>query len=467
MSQVGEHAVVLGAGMAGLFAAQVLSESYESVTVVERDWLPDVCLPRKGVPQGRHLHSFLGRGSMALGELFPGLLDELAAAGAVIIDGGDLSRLYTRRGRYEINASGKLADPASWMLRLASRPFLEFYVRQRVRSLANVVFLDGHDVAEPLTSSGAVTGVRVINRGNGVEHAMDADLVIDALGRAARTPALLERLGYGRPVEKRSAANWAYSSQLLEIPPGRIAEQLVLINCGAKKPLAGLMAYEHDTWMLTIGRSSAAGDLPNDFAGMLALAEQVMPTRILQGLRCAEPLGDMAVFRNTAGVWRRYDQMRRFPAGLLVIGDALCCLNPIYGQGMTIAALEALSLRDCLRSGNAELAQRFFHAAARYIGPTWVMNQTNDRVPSPARKRSFASERLERWTTNAMLRAAADDITVAERCFRVTNLIDPPARLQDPAFIVRVITANVRHLLRRVPVPMGGLGWAWSARATP
>jgi 2-polyprenyl-6-methoxyphenol hydroxylase-like FAD-dependent oxidoreductase len=447
MNQLGEHAVVLGAGMAGLFAAQVLSEFYRSVSVVERDWLPDACMHRKGVPQGRHLHSFLSRGSVALGELFPGLLDELATAGAVVVDDGDLSRIYTRRGRFELNPSGKFADPAALVLYLASRPFLEFHVRQHVQALANVTLLDGHDVAEPLTSSGAVTGVRVIHRGNGVEAALDADLVIDAMGRGARTPALLERLGYGQPIEKRSAANWAYSSQLLRIPAGRITERMMLIQLGVEKPLAGLMAYENNTWMLTVGRSSDTGAPPTDFAGMLALAEEVTPRRIFQGLRCAQALGDVAVFRNTAGVWRRYDQMSRFPPGLLVIGDAMCGFNPIYGQGMTMAALEALVLRDCLRSGNAELAQRFFRATARHIGPTWALNQANDRVPSAIAKRRSVSKRLRKWTVNALLRAVANDITVAERCFRVTNLIDPPTRLQDPTLISRILAANLRHLL--------------------
>jgi 2-polyprenyl-6-methoxyphenol hydroxylase-like FAD-dependent oxidoreductase len=352
--------------------------------------------------------------------------------------------MYVRRARYELSASGMFADPAALMLCLASRPFLELSVRQRVRTVPNVTFLDGHDVAEHFTSPGAVTGVRVVNRSNGVGNTLHADLVVDAMGRAPHTPALLERLGYGRPVEKRSAANWAYSSQLLAIPPGSIAERIALIDCGAKSPRAVLMAYEHGTWMLTVGRANGAGAAPTDFAGMLALAEQVIPARILQELRGGQPLGDVAVCRSTGGVWRRYDKMAQFPSGLLVAGDALCSFNPIYGQGMTMAALQALSLRDCLRSGNAELAQRFFRATARHIGPAWAMNQANDRDPSPTR-RSSASQRLRKWTVNASLRAAANDIRVAERFFRVSNLIDPPARLRDPALLLRILIANLRH----------------------
>ena len=89
MAKIAEHAVVLGASMAGLLAARVLTDFYETVTVVERDWLPDGPVNRRGVPQGRHAHALLGRGSQILDELFPGFLDDLVAAGA---PGGRLHR---------------------------------------------------------------------------------------------------------------------------------------------------------------------------------------------------------------------------------------------------------------------------------------------------------------------------------------------------------------------------------------
>src|SRR5271154_4293271 len=138
--------------------------------------------------------------------------------------------------------------------------------------------------------------------------------------------------------------------------------------------------------------------------------------------------------------------MSRFPSGLLVIGDALCSLDPTYGQGMTIAALEALTLRDCLRSGDARLPQRFFCATARYIGETWAANQARSRVTSPTRDRSSMRERLRNWISKAALNAAAHDIVLTERFFRVSNFIDPPSRLHDPALLPRILMGNVRTL---------------------
>lgn len=444
-----EHAVVLGAGIAGLLAARVLSEFYDSVSVVERDKDPGRPVHRTGVPQGRHVHMFLSGGTQVLAGLFPGLIDELGAAGAVVIDDGDLSRFYVRTGRYELRGTGTLADPTAVTLCLASRPFVESHVHRRVAALPNVRFLAGHEVIGPLTAAGAVTGARIVHRDNGAPTDLAAELVVDAMGRSARTPAFLEVMGYGRPPEARSTAMLGYSSQLLRIPNGSIDKQMVVFNLGSGGEPGGLLlACENDTWMFAVGRTIDTGGAPPDFATMLALADRALPAEILDGLRRAHPLAEIATFRNPAALWRRYDKMPRFPRGLLVLGDALCSPNPVYGQGMTMAAQQALALRDCLRGGDADLAPRFFQMAARDIGPTWARNQTNDRVPSTAGRPSL-QRRLRGRLIGAMLNAAGHDTAVTESLLRITHLVDPPTRLQDPALLLRVLRVNLRRRLSR------------------
>lgn len=444
VAELDSQAVVFGAGMAGLLTARVLSEFYGSVTVVERDLLPDHPGQRKGVPQGRHLHHFLSRGTQILGELFPGLLDELAAAGATVDDGDDLSRLHLRVAGYELNPAGKLADPGPLAAYQASRPFMEFHLRRRVAALANVTVFDNHEAVEPVMAADTVTGARIINHDNGITITVNADLVVDATGRAARTPAFLESHGFGAPPEERIPSIGGYSSQLMRIPPGRITERLAFVNQGSRAPGALLVAYEHDTWMLAIARPAEDGNPPSDFTEMLAAAEQMLPATITAGLRDAAPIGEISISRSTAAAWRRYDRMPRLPAGLLVLGDAVCNLNPLYGQGMTMAALQAFALRDCLRAGNTDLPRRFYLAAAGNIGPVWAVNRANDRAPSGSAART-PQQRLRSWTQHAALKAATHDIAVAERILRVRGLIDPPTRLQDPALFARILLANLRH----------------------
>ncbi len=448
MAEFGSHAVVLGAGIAGLLAARVLSDFYDSVTVVERDRLPDHPAHRKGVPQGRHLHQFLSRGPQVIAELFPGLRDELAAAGAVVVDDNPLSRIYARIGDYELKHTGRPADPGALALCQGSRPFMEFHVRRRVTALSNVTIRDGHELVEPVVAGNAVTGVRISNRDTGNPTVLHADLVVDAMGRATRTPTFLANNDFGAPPEKITATAWAYSSQLLRIPEGRLTERLVFINQGREQPGGLLVAYEDNTWMLAIARASHCGHPPADFTEMMTVAEQVFPPAIMAGLRDGTPVARISVYRNTAGRWWRYDRMPRFPAGLVVIGDALCNFNPLYGQGMTMAAVQALALRDCLQAGTCDLPHRFFSTAARTIRPVWAMNQANDEPAYPGPSTTLRQQ-FDSWTAQAALFAAASDTTVVERLLRVRNLIDPPSSLQDPALLSRIVLAN----LQRLPLP--------------
>ena len=440
------HAVVLGAGLAGLLSARVLSERYQTVTLVERDELPDSPIQRRGIPQGHHLHGLLSRGSQVMEQLFPGLLDELAAAGAQVIDDGDLSRIYTRIGPYGVNRRHKFTDPAALVTYQATRPLLEYQLRQRVGALAGVRLLDGHDVVAPTAPTpDRITGVLVADRTTGISTVLEADLVVDAMGRAARTPAVLDELGYGRPPELQSPVRGAYFSQFLTLAGTELSERLVLVRPGADQRIGGLIAYEHDAWVLTLGGDDGETP-PADLHGMLALAEQSLPAHVLVALRSASPLSDVTVFRHSGARWRRYDQMSRLPAGLLVIGDALCTLNPTHGQGMTVAAQQALALRDALTGPEDELPRRFFRAAADVIGPTWAMNRSGQqRTPSPGRPPRSLSKRLTNWTMTRAMQAAEHDIVLTERMLRVSHLVDPPTRLQDPALLGRVLVSSLRR----------------------
>lgn len=440
------RAVVLGAGMAGLLAARVLSEFYDSVTLVERDVLLDVPVHRKGIPQGRHLHNFLSRGIQVVGELFPGLLDELAAAGAIVIDDDDLSRVYARIGSYELPNTGKLKDPTALRRCQASRSFTEFHIRRRVAALGNVTIVDNHDVLEPILAGDAVVGVRIVGHGSDLVKEVAADLVVDATGRATRTAQFLESHGYGTPTQLTAAAMWSYSCQLMSITNCGITQRMLMANVGADKPRGLLLAYEHDTWMLAIGRP-AQDVSPADFEGMRAAAGQVFPAAVMVELRHATPVGETVTIRNTGALWRRYDRVERFPMGLLVFGDALCHLDPIYGQGMTMAALQALTLRDCLHSGTDDLAYRFFTTTSKQIAPVWSLNKSADADASRDRSKGlrWVKKQLRKRIVDLTLRAASKDVAVAERLFRVTSMIDEPSRLQDPGLLLLVMLVNLRH----------------------
>jgi 2-polyprenyl-6-methoxyphenol hydroxylase-like FAD-dependent oxidoreductase len=448
MAGLGERAVVLGASMGGLLAARVLADFFNTVTVVERDVLPDDPAVRRGVPQARHVHVLLARGAQILDELFPGFLNELVADGAPVWDDGELSKLHLSFGGHEILRSGTVAfESKALAVYMPSRPSLECHVRQRLQAMSNVTILGGHDVAELKATADRtrVTGVKVVNLECGAERELIADVVMDAMGRGAHTPAFMESLGYGRPVEDHIVMHTTYVSQLLRIPPGTLKEMLVDIGPAPDRPTGMfLTGNENDMWMFTVF-GMVGNEPPCDLAGMLSFAQEYCPAHLTAALRAAEPIGEVAHHRMPSSQWRRYDKMPRLPDGLLACGDAICSFNPVYGQGMTVAALDAVALRDCLRRGGTDLPRRYFRASAKPIGVAWQMVAGSDLAfPAVEGRRSRLMRVITRLVDWA-LTASESDPVVAVRFFKVNSLIDTPIRLFHPAFVYRVAVANLRR----------------------
>ena len=214
---------------------------------------------------------------------------------------------------------------------------------------------------------------------------------------------------------------------------------MILLGVEPDRPQTmALFGYENDTWLFTLGGMMGC-EPPTEYAEMVTFAEQFAPADVIAVLRAAEPIGEVSRHRVPSNRWRRYDKMGRLPDGLLVVGDAICSFNPIYGQGMTVAALDALALRDCLREGDHDLPRRFFGSSAKAIGVAWDLAVGSDlALPEVEGKRSVAV-RLTNLYTDRILAAAESDPVVAERFLRVIHLVDPPSRLLRPAVLFRVV----------------------------
>ena len=448
----GTHAVVIGGSIAGLLAGRILSNHFERVTIVERDQYPQDPIPRPGVPQAHHVHALLKRGRDILEELFPGFEDELVAAGAHLVD---------------MAADFAWLTPAGWGVRFpsnltticCSRSLLEWYIRQRVSALPQIEFLPGYKVKHllPNEDNTGVAGVSIypchrleVENSSG-EQLLSADFVVDASGRRSKAPQWLEMLGYPTPQEIVVNAHLGYASRLYQLPSDFQADWRVFYVQAAPPTricAAMLLPLEGNRWLFSLG----GGDKnypPTDEAGFLEFVRSSLPTPLLyEVIKAAEPLSPIYSFRATENRLRHYEQLPRWPESLVILGDAVCTFNPVYGQGMTIAALGALTLEQCLQEQRQRrpdgsltgMSRRFQKQLAKVNAAPWQLATSEDyRYRSTVGGSPNWSMQLMHRYMDRVILLATESVQVRRLLLDVFNLLQPTTALFHPRVIIQVI----------------------------
>jgi flavin-dependent dehydrogenase len=454
------HAVVIGAGIAGLMAARVLTETFAAVTVLDRDALT-ASDERRGVPQGHHLHGLMDRGRSIMDDLFPGLVDELISRGASTTEVLVGSRWYLGGLRTKPTPTGLTSV-------LASRPLLESVLRDRTAALPGVRSRSGMSVTGlvPAPDGPArVAGVRArataagdataadaagdagdagdaAGEPGGPEETIAADLVVDASGRGSRAYRWLAELGHEPPETERVDVDLGYASRLYRRRPGDLGGAAsVIVGMTPGRPGGGAVAVEGGRWLVTLA-GMLGNHPPREAGGFESFAAALPVPDVADLIRGATPLTEPVPYRFRGSLRRRYEMMADPPDGFVVIGDALCGLNPLYAQGMTVAAQQALALRECLRDGAGArdgLPRRFYRTVAPLVDVAWEMSTAADlRYPGVAGRRG-ARWRLTSGFSARAQTAAHRDPVVARRLIRVINLVDPPTSLMRPDVAARIL----------------------------
>jgi len=438
---IARQAVVIGAGIAGLAAARALSDHFEQVVVLERDSLSDGPVHRPGTPQSRHAHGLLVGGQRALSELFPGFERDLVEAGAVLVR-SNIDIRFERPGDPVPQRDLGLMNYA------LSRPAIEFAIRQRLKSHANISLRDRCRVSELLASPDgtAVTGVR-FEEGGVASQELPADLVVDASGHGAPTLALLRTTGLPLPEETVIGIDQGYATGVFHIPGDAPADWKAVLTFGGLSPTSArgalLWPIEGNRWLLSLGgRHSDAP--PGDVDGFMAFARTLRTPTIYNAVKNARLDGEIVRYGFRDNVLRHFERLEVFPRGLIPIGDSICRFNPVHGQGMSVAAQEACLLRELLAAQSPPgdllqgLAKVFLDKIPMLIETPWNVATFDFMHPATRGQRPADFETRIKFAA-AFMKLAADDPDFHRLTAEVQHLLKPRSVYRDPALLQRVL----------------------------
>jgi 2-polyprenyl-6-methoxyphenol hydroxylase-like FAD-dependent oxidoreductase len=445
-----KHALVIGASMAGLLVARVLSDHFEQVTILERDKLPDGPEFRNGVPQARHAHALLAQGQEIMQEFFPTLAADLKEIGAPIMRWGTQTATLTAGGWTKRFDTGIVTN-------VCTRLSLEWLVRRRLSERTNVRFISQADVQSLLTTPdrNTVTGVVVESRVDHTTQTLEADFVIDASGRESKALEWLRDLGYGETPEETVNSFLGYATRWYEAPQDLQYDwQTLLIGT---RPDEGQMRggsifhVEGDRWaVILVGVNKDYP--PTDEDEFVEFARSLASPVLYEAIRYAKPISPVYGYRRTANRWRHYERLSRMPERFLVMGDAFCAFNPVYGQGMTVAAMQARELDRALAERNADLtgfSTPMQKRLAKVVNTPWLMSTGEDlRFPLTEGQRPGAAARFIQKYMDRLLRVVPHDERVGMAFLQVMNLTRPPTSLFSPAIAFTVL----RHSLFSPPL---------------
>ncbi|PCR89576.1 NAD(P)/FAD-dependent oxidoreductase [Natrinema ejinorense] len=432
VSQKQGRAIVVGSGVAGLCAARVLADRFTEVIVIEQDPLPDEPSTRRGVPQASQPHVLQEAGRATLEDLFPDYGEALLSTGGLLIDAAsDLSYYYD--GGYLANGPKRIP------MYCASRPLFERTLRTRVTAIDEITVRTRTTLIDYLTEDTTrIHGVEV--RGQNAEKTeLDADLIVDATGRTSRTPNWLKEHGYRPPPVEEIQVDVTYSTVVIDRPTDE--RHAIIVPPSPPRTRGGaVLPIEDGRWLVTV-QGIHGERAPTDPDEVVSFANSLPNDEVAQLLETHEWLGDeVRHYPFPSNVRRRYEALDRFPDGLLVTGDAIASFNPLYGQGMSVAALDALELHHALAAGQREsLSSRFFRRVASVIDTAWTIAigadleypQANDPTPRKAK--------LLGWYLSRLRQGAQSDGTLTDAFLRVSTMEKDPLSLVRPSVIRRTL----------------------------
>ncbi|WP_026567568.1 NAD(P)/FAD-dependent oxidoreductase [Bacillus sp. UNC41MFS5] len=440
MSQF-ERAIIIGGGISGKLAARVVSDFFKEVIIIERDHEPQGPFPREGAPQGEHLHALLFAGEYGLEALFPGITKKFHSSGAVKINSTQ-ELAWFHHGVWKLRFNG------DYTTTLQTRPHLEWNIEQYIKGISNVKILYNHTVQNYVYNEeeNRIMGVDIIDN-SGSEKNFSANLVIDASGVSSLSSRWLKKRGVTIP-EQKVKIGLSYISKSFQLPENDERDwaiKIVYPNPPHEKIGGTISKVEGNRYIVTLnGYHNEVNEkevVKND-NGFMELTKKLPKLDIYHEIKDAAPLSRTSIYRVPHIVWRRFDKVKSLPDGLLLIGDTVCRINPVFGQGMSIAILEALELQELFQNERHDLLKitsNFHKQAAKIIAPIWNMVITEDfRYPETIGEKPVGLS-IQQWYAKKIFLLSSENQDIYNSFVKVMNLVRPMTILMHPRIIKRVL----------------------------
>lgn len=422
------HAITIGGGIAGLLAARVLIDYFDQVTVIERDCFSEVPQPRQGVPQSYHPHVLLVQGQMILEQFFPGIREELLQQGALSLDWAADFR-WLLLGNWTPRFSSDIISCA------CTRNLLEATMRQFLVNEAKVKFLEGYQVTGLLSGETRTTLKGILVRSSqGEDHEIAADLILDASGRGSKSPQWLQSLGHEKPQETTVKSFLGYSTRWYRRlnSASQDYKLLYVMPQAPNLPRGAVMhRVEGDCWLVNL--IGVGGDYPpTDETGFLEFARSLSSSEVYSAIKNAEPMSPIYGYRRTDNRLYHYEKLPDLPENFVLLGDAVCAFNPVYGQGISSAALGAHTLNQCLNErGSLNGFSKYFHKRLAKVNKVpWLIATGDDFrwFTTEGIRPNFLGRLMQRYLDRVMA-AATENIEVYQALVQVLHLLKPPTSL--------------------------------------
>ncbi|MGD9918249.1 MAG: NAD(P)/FAD-dependent oxidoreductase [Paenirhodobacter sp.] len=425
------HVVVIGSGVAGLAAAAALRPHVARLTLIDQDSFATGARLRPAQPQAAHAHALLAGGAAALERLFPGFSAQARAAGSI--------RLRVRsQWRSCLRGRWNAPEDSGLVVLSQSRALVDGLLRGRVAAMPGVETLKARVLDLVQDARGDISGV-VLDQ-DGSRRFLAADLVVDASGRSGQADRWLSALGRVLPPAEVAKPDLRYLSAEFTRAARPEAEVSGWLNPAGAPALCGavLAPIEDGRWLVTASTRFEADPAPMEDAGFLAFLHRLGDGRIAPLLQGERRLTEFSRYRVARTRLKRFDRIAaELPRGYLPVGDTIATFNPVFGQGMSVAALQAERLGRAIATlhgaadWRAALRDTYLPGALEPALWAWQSSLASDR--GYAQFEASASDEVD-GLARVFARAfmiSTRDAQMREAVDRVLHLLAPPSSLLD------------------------------------